>query len=109
MPGGEPAAAHVRSVYSARARHIAEIAILLVMLTWGANVVAVKAILSDVPPILFAFVRFGSAFLVLLAVLRWREGSVGLPRADIVPMLLLGSKWKCAVRLWIGRQSLEFP
>jgi drug/metabolite transporter (DMT)-like permease len=76
--------------HTARARHLAEIAILLVMLTWGANVVAVKAVLADVPPILFAFVRFGTAFLVLLAVLRWREGSVGLPRGDIVPMLLLG-------------------
>ena len=63
---------------SARVRLLAEIAILLVMLTWGANVVAVKAVLADVPPILFAFVRFGSAFLVLLAVLKWREGSVGL-------------------------------
>ena len=79
-----------RPVHAARTRHITEIAILVVMLTWGANVVAVKAILSDVPPILFAFVRFGTAFLVLLAVLRWREGSVGLPRGDIVPMLLLG-------------------
>ncbi len=87
---GEPAATGAHPVYSARARHIAEIAILLVMLSWGANVVAVKAILSDVPPILFAFIRFGTAFLVLLAILRWREGSVGLPRADIVPMLLLG-------------------
>ena len=75
---------------SARVRLLAEIAILLVMLTWGANVVAVKAVLTDVPPILFAFVRFGSAFLVLLAVLMWREGSVGLPRGDILPLLLLG-------------------
>lgn len=69
---------------------MAEIAILLVMLTWGANVVAVKAIIADVPPVLFAFVRFGVAFLVLLALLRWREGSVGLPRRDILPILLLG-------------------
>ena len=84
-PGAVPGTAP-----SARARHIAEIAILLVMLTWGANVVAGKAILSDVPPILFAFVRFGSAFLVLLAFLRWREGSIGLPRKDILPLLLLG-------------------
>ena len=75
---------------SARIRLLAEIGILLVMLTWGANVVAVKAVLADVPPILFAFVRFGSAFLVLLAVLKWREVSVGLPRADILPLLLLG-------------------
>jgi drug/metabolite transporter (DMT)-like permease len=73
-----------------RARHMAELAILLVMLTWGANVVVVKAILSDVPPVLFAFTRFGVAFLVLLALLRWREGSIGLPRADILPLFLLG-------------------
>jgi drug/metabolite transporter (DMT)-like permease len=86
-----PAAWWVRAgLPSARVRLLAEIAVLLVMLTWGANVVAVKAVLTDVPPILFAFVRFGSAFLVLLAVLKWREGSVGLPRADILPLLLLG-------------------
>jgi len=75
---------------SARARHVAELAILLVMLTWGANVVVVKTALTDVPPILFAFVRFGLAFLVLLAVLRWREGSVGIPRRDVLPLFLLG-------------------
>ncbi len=76
--------------YSARARLLAELAIVGVMLTWGANVVAVKAVLADLPPILFAFTRFGVAFLVLLALLRWREGSVGLPRRDVLPMLLLG-------------------
>ncbi len=69
---------------------MAELAILLVMFTWGANVVVVKAIVTELPPILFAFVRFGTAFLVLLAVLRWREGSIGLPRRDVLPLLLLG-------------------
>jgi drug/metabolite transporter (DMT)-like permease len=78
-----PAASH-------RARRVAELAILIVMFTWGANVVVVKAIVTELPPILFAFVRFGTAFLVLLAVLRWREGSIGLPRRDILPLLLLG-------------------
>jgi drug/metabolite transporter (DMT)-like permease len=73
-----------------RTRHIAEIAVLLVMLTWGANVVAVKAAISDVPPVLFAFVRFGAAFVALLAFLRWREGSITLPRADVLPIALLG-------------------
>jgi drug/metabolite transporter (DMT)-like permease len=73
-----------------RTRHIAEIAVLLVMLTWGANVVAVKAAIADVPPILFAFVRFTTAFVALLAFLRWREGSIGLPRADVIPIALLG-------------------
>ena len=75
---------------SARVLHLAELAVLLVMLTWGANVVVVKTVIRDVPPVLFAFVRFGTAFLVLLAVLRWREGSIWLPRRDVLPMLLLG-------------------
>jgi drug/metabolite transporter (DMT)-like permease len=75
---------------TARAWLLAEVAILLVMLIWGANVVAVKTIIRDVPPVLFAFTRFGVAFLVLLVLLRWREGSVGLPRRDVLPILLLG-------------------
>ena len=71
-------------------RYAAEIAVLLVMFTWGANVVAVKAAITEVPPIVFAFARFGAAFLVMLALLRWREGSVGLPRGDILPLFFLG-------------------
>lgn len=79
-----------RAMHTARTRHLAEIAVLIVMFTWGANVVAVKAAIADVPPIVFAFARFGTAFLILLAFLRWREGSIGLPRRDVVPIALLG-------------------
>jgi drug/metabolite transporter (DMT)-like permease len=79
-----------RTVSTARTRRLAEIAVLGVMLVWGANVVAVKAAIADVPPILFAFARFGTAFLVLLVFLRWREGSVSLPRRDVIPIALLG-------------------
>ena len=68
----------------------AEIATLLVMLTWGANVVAVKAAIADVPPIIFTLTRFVIAFLVLLVLLRWREGSVSLPRRDALSIALLG-------------------
>ena len=79
-----------RAIPTARARHLAEIEVVLVMFTWGANVVAVKAAIADVPPIVFAFARFGTAFLVMMAFLRWREGSVSLPRRDVVPIALLG-------------------
>jgi drug/metabolite transporter (DMT)-like permease len=78
------------SIPTARARLLAEFAVLLVMLTWGANVVAVKAAIANVPPIVFAFGRFAAAFLVLLVFLRWREGSVSLPRRDVLPIALLG-------------------
>ncbi len=90
LAGALAAGPLARTVPTPRARHLAEIAIVLVVLSWGANIVAVKAILADVPPVLFAFARFGTAFVVLLSLLRWREGSVGLPRRDVVPMLLLG-------------------
>ncbi|HEX7431215.1 MAG TPA: DMT family transporter [Candidatus Limnocylindrales bacterium] len=78
------------AIPTARARLLAEIAIVLVMFTWGANVVAVKAAIADVPPIVFAFARFGTAFLVMMAFLHWREGSVSLPRRDVIPIALLG-------------------
>jgi drug/metabolite transporter (DMT)-like permease len=68
----------------------AEIATLLVMVTWGANVVAVKAAIADVPPILFTFTRFMAAFFVLLVLLRWREGGVTLPRRDTLQIAVLG-------------------
>jgi drug/metabolite transporter (DMT)-like permease len=80
----------VAALPSARMRHVAELAVLGVMVTWGANVVAVKAAIADMPPVFFAFSRFGMALLVLLVVLKWREGSVGLPRRDVVPLFLLG-------------------
>jgi drug/metabolite transporter (DMT)-like permease len=83
-------AERMSAVPSARMRHVAELAVLGVMVTWGANVVAVKAAIADMPPVFFAFSRFGMAFLVLLVVLKWREGSIGLPRRDVVPLFLLG-------------------
>jgi drug/metabolite transporter (DMT)-like permease len=86
----QPAQAMLGRSVPPRTRHIAELAVLLVMLSWAANVVAVKAAIADVPPILFAFTRFATAFLVLLMFLRWREGSVSLPRADVIPVALLG-------------------
>jgi drug/metabolite transporter (DMT)-like permease len=85
-----PAPAAASHPVPSRVRLLAELSVLLVMLSWAANVVAVKAAIADVPPILFAFVRFVGAFLALLAFLRWREGSVGLPRADLIPIALLG-------------------
>jgi drug/metabolite transporter (DMT)-like permease len=60
------------------------------MVAWAANFVLVKSAIAVVPPIGFAFVRFLLAGLVLLAILRWREGSVGVPRPVIVPLALLG-------------------
>lgn len=75
---------------AADARLLAEAGAVLVMLAWAANFVIVKDAIATAPPIGFAFVRFLLAGLVLLAILRWREGSIGLPRPVVAPVALLG-------------------
>jgi drug/metabolite transporter (DMT)-like permease len=76
---------------AADARRLAEAGALLVMVAWAANFVVVKTAIATAPPIGFAFVRFLLAGLVLLAILRWREGSVLPPRDAVVPIALLGA------------------
>lgn len=90
MPGPGKCAGEA-VVPAAGARRGAEAGVLLVMVAWAANFVLVKGAISTVPPVGFAFVRFLLAGFVLLVILRWREGSVGLPRATVVPLALLGA------------------
>lgn len=61
------------------------------MVFWAANFIVVKAANEQIPPITFALLRFGIAAIVLLVALRWREGTLALPRRDIVPILGLGA------------------
>lgn len=61
------------------------------MAAWAANFIVVKAANEQIPPVTFAFLRFAIAAGTLLIVLKWREGSIGLPRRDVVPILGLGA------------------
>jgi drug/metabolite transporter (DMT)-like permease len=70
---------------------VAEAAVLLVVVSWAANFIVVKAANQEIPPIAFAFLRFATAAALLLVVLRWREGSVRMHRHDVVPILVLGA------------------
>jgi drug/metabolite transporter (DMT)-like permease len=74
-----------------RERRFAEAGVLVVMVIWAANFIVVKAANEQIPPVSFSFLRFTLAALTLLAVLRWREGRIGLPRRDVVPILGLGA------------------
>jgi drug/metabolite transporter (DMT)-like permease len=76
---------------SARERRLAEAGVLVVMVFWAANFIVVKAAIAQIPPITFAFLRFGLAAVTLVAILRWREGRIGLPRRDVLPMLGVGA------------------
>ncbi len=61
------------------------------MAFWAANFIVVKAANEQIPPITFAFLRFGLAAVTLLVLLRWREGDLRLPRRDVLPILGLGA------------------
>ena len=60
------------------------------MVLWAGNFIVVKSALAVLPPVGFTFLRFVLASLTLLILLRWREGSIGLPRRDLVAMWILG-------------------
>jgi drug/metabolite transporter (DMT)-like permease len=61
------------------------------MVLWGANFIVVKSALAVLPPVGFTFLRFLIASVTLLVLLRWREGSMGLPRRDLVAICGLGA------------------
>jgi drug/metabolite transporter (DMT)-like permease len=82
---------HDRPPSTSRERRVAELGVLFVMVAWAANFIVVKAANEQIPPVTFAFLRFGIAAATLMVALRWREGSIGLPRRDVLPILGLGA------------------
>ena len=76
---------------SAAERRLAELAVLGVMVVWGGNFIVVKSAVAVLPPVGFTFLRFALASLVLLVLLRLREGNIGLPRRDFVSIAALGA------------------
>jgi drug/metabolite transporter (DMT)-like permease len=76
---------------SASERRVAELGALIVMLVWAGNFIVVKDALNELPPIGFTTIRFVLAGIVLLVVCRIREGSVALPRRDVLPLVALGA------------------
>ena len=71
-------------------RRLAEAAVLGVMVIWAANFIVVKDAIATLPPVGFTMLRYGLAATALLAILRWSEGAVRLPRPDVVRILVLG-------------------
>jgi drug/metabolite transporter (DMT)-like permease len=63
---------------------------LFVVLAWAANFIVVKAANREIPPITFAFMRFSLGAVLLMLALRWREGSVRMPRREVLPIVAVG-------------------
>jgi drug/metabolite transporter (DMT)-like permease len=64
--------------------------VLIVMVFWAGNFIVVKGAIGVLPPIGFTFLRYCIAAVTLLILLRWREGSIRLPRGDTLRILGLG-------------------
>ena len=60
------------------------------MVVWAANFIVVKDAITTLAPVAFTFLRYGLASLALLAILRWSEGEIRLPRPDTLRILILG-------------------
>ena len=86
-PAGTPAGVLV----SPSERRLAEVGVLVVMVLWAANFIVVKSAVGVLPPVGFTFLRFVIASVTLLALLRWREGSIALPRRDFLAICGLGA------------------
>lgn len=62
----------------------------LVVLIWGVNFAVVKAALAQIAPLPFTAIRFSIAALLLLALLRWREGDCAFPKGGFWKLFWLG-------------------
>ena len=63
---------------------------MLVVVIWGANFSFLKLGLVDIPPFAFAAIRFVLGTVILVWIVRVREGAIGWTRANAWPMLWLG-------------------
>jgi drug/metabolite transporter (DMT)-like permease len=77
--------------HAAAERRLAELAVVGVMVLWGGNFIVVKSAVAALPPVGFTFLRFALASVTLLVLLRLREGSIGLPRRDLLAIGGLGA------------------
>jgi drug/metabolite transporter (DMT)-like permease len=71
-------------------RRLAELGALLVVFLWAGNFVVSKSAIEGLPPVAYAALRFSLASVVLVVLLRWREGVLLPPRRDLPAMIGLG-------------------
>jgi drug/metabolite transporter (DMT)-like permease len=60
------------------------------MVFWAGNFIVVKGAVEILPPVGFTFLRYLVASTTVVALLRWRTGSLSLPRSDFLRICLLG-------------------
>ena len=73
-----------------RARRLAEVGVLATVVIWSANFVVVKAAIGVIGPLTFTGARYVVASLTLLAILRWRTGTIRPPAGRGLVLVGLG-------------------
>ena len=79
------------------------------MALWAGNFIVVKGAVDILPPVGFTFLRYVIASATVLGLLRWRSGSISLPRSDFLRICILGIVgFGCYQILWsVGLQSIS--
>ena len=62
-----------------------------VVLAWGANFGIIKSAYEDLPPILFAALRFTASGILLLLFTYWRERGLRIRREDLGKVVMVGA------------------
>ena len=84
-----PPHVHVRA--TTRERRLAEAGVLVTVAIWSANFVVVKAAIGALGPWTFTSLRYVVAALTLVAILRWRTGSIRWPRGHGRQLFVMGA------------------
>jgi drug/metabolite transporter (DMT)-like permease len=79
------------------------------MALWAGNFIVVKGAVELLPPVGFTFLRYVVASTTVLLLLRWRTGSISLPRSDFLRICILGVVgFGCYQILWsTGIQTIS--
>lgn len=67
-----------------------DLTMLAVVLIWSGNFAIIKSALAQIGPLQFTAIRFSLASVLLLALLRWREGDCRFPPGEFWKYLSLG-------------------
>lgn len=67
-----------------------DVALVSMTLIWGLNFIVVKTTLAEIDPLAFVSLRFVLASIVLIAIVRVRQGGFGIPRAAWGRIALVG-------------------
>src|SRR3972149_4138762 len=74
-----------------RSQRIGHILLAVAVLTWGANFGIVKAAFQDMPPVLFAALRFTVSGALVLLMAFWREKSILIRKEDAPRLVAAGA------------------